>query len=75
MKRIFGKVPEWFLLPVMGVLFLMSWPFILIWSWIGALFSGKMSDRNKVEITKEIVIILGGLILILAIYSIFGWPE
>lgn len=63
-KKILEKVTLLFL----GILFIATWPFLLIFAWVKSTFSKDTADSIKVSITKEMFSIFGLVLFLLLFY-------
>lgn len=68
MKKISNIIPDWILLPVMGIIFLMIWPILFIFLGSKSLFSSKSSDSEKITGAKVALLTIVGIVVFL-IYS------
>lgn len=51
-----------------GILFIATWPILIVFAWVKSIFSEKTSDPEKTEITKEVIGILGLLLVLSLLY-------
>ncbi len=72
MRRFFQNLLNNVLLFVAPILFLITWPFLIVFVWIKSIFSHEINDAAKVSITKEVVVIFGGVLIYVLIYYVLG---
>lgn len=65
MKKTLSEIYSNFLLIFTGIIFLVTWPFILIGMFFHTLFKSKKSDATKLKILREISIIFIGISILL----------
>lgn len=63
-QKVFGKINLIFF----GILFMATWPMLIVFAWIKSIFSEKTSDSEKTEVTKEVIAILGLLLILSFLY-------
>jgi hypothetical protein len=63
MKKIINYIPDWLLMCIFIIIFLVAWPAILIGVGIKFLYSNKSSDSLKIEGAKMAIMTLVGLIV------------
>ncbi|MEK9178916.1 MAG: hypothetical protein AAB893_00405 [Patescibacteria group bacterium] len=73
MKKFLNWLPNWFILPVLSLLFLATWPLILIVIGIKALFNKKSSDSQKITGAKATILTLSGLVIV-GLFVIYQYP-
>ena len=59
-----SKIPNWILLPLLGVLFLAFWPLIFIFSGVKILWNEKSTDREKIIGAKLALVSLLGVFML-----------
>jgi hypothetical protein len=69
MKKILAYIPDWILVPLIGIFTLATWPVILIYTFFHTIFSKNLNDGQKVEILKEISLLFLLLGIMFVIYS------
>lgn len=70
MKESINKIWDSTLLVISTVVFCATWPIIIFITWIKALLSDKHTDLEKVSITKEVLLLLGILIIYIILNSL-----
>jgi hypothetical protein len=64
MKKIINYIPDWLLMWIFIIIFLVAWPAILIGVGIKFLYSNKSSDSLKIEGAKMAIMTLVGIITV-----------
>lgn len=73
MRKALNWLPNWLILPILSLLFLATWPLILIGIGIKALFDEKALDSQKITGAKAAVFTLCGLIIV-GLFVIYQYP-
>ncbi len=73
MKRYLNLLPDWLIMIVISMFFLVTWPFLLIVGLYSSIFSKDMPDSEKVRIAKEILLVIVLVVVIVVVYSINGF--
>ena len=65
MKKILSEIYTYLLLIMASITFVITWPLIFIGMFFHTLFKSEKSDSKKLEIIREITIVLVGFVIIL----------
>lgn len=74
-KKIVSYLPDWVLLPLASIVFIITWPFVFVILGIKTLFDDDIAALKKIVILKEIVLTLFIFGIFLLIYLIVGEPQ